>query len=55
MYMLYRGDPERGGVLIGYFETAAAARRAMQEDSRRRAAGTAYYLINTKYKESENE
>ena len=46
MLALYRGNPEDGGILVGYFADVAEAQCAINEDMRNHEAGTSYYLID---------
>lgn len=44
MLALYRGDPKRGGVLVGYFDTVPDAQCAIADDSKKHEVGTIYYM-----------
>ena len=45
MLTLYRGDPQKGGMVVGYFDNVAEAQCAIHEDSRMHEEGDSYYLI----------
>ena len=45
MYTLYRGDPQRGGTLVGFFDDPISAAQAIDEDAKNHEGGLNYYMV----------
>ena len=56
MISLYRGDPKKDGVLVGFFDNVPEVQCAISDDSKMHETGTNYYMVSDddKYEEQKN-